>query len=199
MKDEKEIHLEVLLHESQQVHDTLARTLTAANALFGAVLPVAVGFLLYTAGTNDTAVPLNVLAVALAAVVALASIFNAGLWVEISRYTHYKYTKIYPDLYRLAGIGGENFGQFLARQHQRRPSLATALFHATMFSFSGVIVWGGLMYDGDHSRQDPVLLALCLLFVAAVAITYVWAIPEIARNIREVAQAGRVVHNEAPE
>lgn len=61
MKDEREVRLEVLIHESQQVHDALGRTLASTNALFGAVLPVAVGFLLYTAGKEDKAVPLDVL------------------------------------------------------------------------------------------------------------------------------------------
>lgn len=192
MKDEREIRLEVLMHESQQVHDTLSRTLAVANALFGAVLPVAVGFLLYTAGKEDTALPLDVLAVGLAAVVSLTAIFNAGLWVEISRYVHYKYAKLYPELYKLAGLDGENFGQYLARQQQRYPSLATAIFHFIMFSFSVVIVAGGLR-KGAGSGREPVLFGLCGLFVVAIVLTYVWAIPEVVRNVRDLVKTGEEV------
>ena len=198
MKDEREIRLEVLMHESQQVHDTLGRTLAVANALFGAVLPVAVGFLLYTAGKEDTALPLDVLAVGLAAVVSLTAIFNAGLWVEISRYVHYKYVKLYPELYKLAGLDGENFGQYLARQQQRYPSLATAIFHFIMFSFSVVIVAGGLR-EGAGSEREPVLLGLCGLFVVSIVLTYVWAIPEVVRNVKSLVKAGKEVHIEAAE
>lgn len=189
MKDEREIRLEVLLHESQQVHDTLSRTLSVANALFGAVLPVAVGFLLYTAGKEDTALPLDVLAAGLAAVVSLTAIFNAGLWVEISRYIHYKYVKLYPELYKLAGLDGENFGQYLARQQQRYPSLATAIFHVVIFSFSIVLVVGGLR-KGTGPEQQLVLIVLCVLFVVSIVLTYVWAIPEIVRNLRGLVKAG---------
>ena len=194
MKDDREIRLEILLHESQQVHDTLARTLTVANALFGAVLPVAGGFLLYKAGEKDKAMPLDVLAVALAAVVSLTAIFNAGLWVEMSRYIHYKYVKIYPELYKLAGLSGENFGQYLAREQQRYPSLATALFHFTMFSFSAVLVLGGL-HCGIAAERRPILLGLCALFIVAIALTYVWAVPEIVRNVKSVVKAGRVAQD----
>lgn len=196
MKEESEIRLEVLLHESAQVHDTVARTLTVANTLFGAVLPVAVGFLLYKAGEKDKAIPLDVLAVALAAVVSLTAIFNAGLWVEISRYLHYKYVKLYPEIYKLAGLRGENFGQYLAREQQRYPSLATALFHFTMFALSAAIVVGGFSL-GAHSERRPILLILCGLLTVAVALTYIWALPEVFRNVRSMVNAGRVARDEA--
>jgi hypothetical protein len=196
MKDEREIRLEVLLHESEQVHDTLARTLTIANTLFGAVLPVGVGFLLYTAGEKDKSIPLDVLAVALALVVSLAAVFNAGLWVEISRYIHYKYVKIYPELYKLASLRGENFGQYLAREQRRYPSLATVLFHLTMFAFSAAAVWGGLLY-GANSGRRPFLLGLCGFLSLVVAATYVWALPEVIRNVKSLIKSGEAARKEA--
>lgn len=187
MKDDREIRLEVLLHMSEQVHDTTAKTIAAANALFGAILPVAVGFLLFTAGEKDRGfLSLDVLAASLGAAVCLATIFNAGLWVEISRCYRYKYTSLYPELYRLAGLSGESFGQFVARQG--RFPMAAVLFHLTVLVFAGVIVFGGISKSASGEPR-VILLALCGWFALAIAASYVWAIPQIVRNINVIIES----------
>jgi hypothetical protein len=127
-----------------------------------------------------------VLTASLGAAVCLATIFNAGLWVEISRCYRYKYTSLYPELYRLAGLSGESFGQFVARQG--RLPVAAILFHLTVLIFATVLVYGGItQYASDERRM--LLLALGGWFGLAIAASYVWAIPQIARNIKGIIES----------
>ena len=181
--------LKVVLLEIEQLHDTIGRALGSANALFGLVLPAAFGVLGFTAGKDDLHFSPGVLSFALAGVVAMTLVYNAGLWVEISRYLRFKYAVLYPEMHRLAGlVPRENVGAFLARAHLEGPPWATLAFHTIAHVVTVAIIFGA-MRIGEMNRW---FVGMTLVLLSIAVATTLWASVEIKKNmafIRDAAPA----------
>lgn len=176
------LRAEVLMHASDQLQHTINSHLAAANALFGGVLPIAVGFFLFA--EPDSRLSPASLAAGLVVVVSLVCIFNAGLWVEISRAVAYKYGVLYPELFEIASIRGENYGQYLVRSIRRRPTYETFLFHGLVGSVTlGIGSWSCLTGSSDGGGLRITAVGLALL---AACTAYFVAAPQIKRDMAEL-------------
>ena len=187
MTDSDEFKLKVLLHESEQLDGTIARTVTTANTLFGVVLPIVLGFLVYTANATDVRIPVDMLAFSLAAIVSLVSIYNAGLWVVITGFLRYKYLILYPRLYELgAMIGYENSGQFLAREHKVRGLWPMGAFHLLAAVFTALLSIGGIVRYATGATR-VLLLLVAGGFMATAAAVSLWSARVIESTFSEIA------------
>jgi hypothetical protein len=157
--------LRVLLHESEQVSSLIERAQGTVNTLFGLVLPAAGAFLLFAPEVTETSVPLPLLAVFFVAIVTLALVFNAGLWLEVTRYTRYKYLVLFPKLYEVAGLAGkESLGHFLAAEHLKQRDYLGLLFQAIALGASvGLSAWIVVSTTQDQATRLALLGSIALL------------------------------------
>jgi hypothetical protein len=189
--------LEVLLRESSEIHESIGRTVATTHTLFGAVLPLAGGVLLFTVSSGSQSLPLDFIASAFGTVICLAIIYNAGLWVEVSRYFRYKYLVIQPRMYQLVGENHrQSFGEFLAQDHIEKPLWHTPLFHALVALFSLAVTIGGIVRE--WTGRTPLLLTVVAVLVGAAVVASVGAFRRIKVNMRDVAFQRLKVSEEAP-
>ena len=139
-----EQRLQALLHESANVHDSIQRLYTAIYAGFGAVLPALIGVFLVVAN-HDGGATLDTPAVALIFLgsYSLGSLWLQILWLELFEYVEYRYTVLYPLLYKASGQ--ENRVSFLEFSLPRHPVawIPTFLFQVTGLVF---VAWVWLRY-----------------------------------------------------
>ncbi len=135
MADDPE--LQVLLHESTQLHQSIERISGRILGLLGVALPGALALFGYLAGSKGSSA---IASVAFAGVVALVTAYACSLWTELLTYIEYKYGVLYPALYSKAGREAQNMMHFLAQ----RPSLVPAMiFMFLIFALTfGLACWG---------------------------------------------------------
>lgn len=190
--DQNAKRIQLLIHESEQIHETIGRALNTANALYGLVLPGAFGVVVFTASSTDVHLPISLIAVAFAGIVAATLIYNAGLWVEISRYLKYKYLVLYPELHRAGHIEREaNFGVFLAREHRARGAGATLAFHAVAHGITLILTAAGIWSDRSRWYVIPLTVVAGIVLAAAAFVTAT-AAREVAENMKVLAAGERL-------
>lgn len=142
--------LEVLMHESSQLHDSIERLSGRVLGLFGVVLPATLALFGLLAGASDRAPDPAVASVALVGVVAIVAVYAASIWGEVLTYIEYKYAVLYPDLYLKAGRDKANMLQEMARRPNRLTFVASALFVGLF-----LVVTLGMAMLGIHSSEAP--------------------------------------------
>lgn len=181
--------LQVLMHESAQVQETIGRGLTTANALYGLVMPIAFTVLAFKAGDNELWFSPGLLCAVFVGVVCTTLIYNAGLWVEISRYLRFKYTILYPQIHQLGGIPPrENMGQFLAKQHRTHGAGATLAFHTAALLITLGVGALGLHIDW-HSQWRNYVLVFEVVLLSLALWTSDRSMREVKANIIAITAA----------
>ena len=132
------LQLDLLTHESAQLHDNIQRCLSDMNKLFGLAFPAVTGaFALLLEGklaTNtDTGTLLSLFAVLSSGI---AIIFN-NVWMQLVGFTRYKYAEVLPRLYKLTGRDGDNFGQYVARGGLARAMAGAIVIQAVLLPVAG--------------------------------------------------------------
>jgi membrane protein YdbS with pleckstrin-like domain len=161
--------LEVLMHESSQLHESIERLSGRVLGLFGVVLPGTLALFGLLAGASDQAPDPAVASVALVGVVAIVIVYATSIWGEVLTYIEYKYSVLYPDLYLKAGRDKANLLQEMARRPSRLTSTATALLILLFF-----VVTVGMAMLGIHSSevtQKPIYFAAAIGLMVPPGIT----------------------------
>jgi hypothetical protein len=90
---DKSPELKAILHESDQVHQSMQRLYNAIYAGVGAVLPGTLAVFLFIGKELRDPLKLDVVAFAFLAVYCLGSIWLHSLWSELFAFVRYKYIK----------------------------------------------------------------------------------------------------------
>ena len=159
MADDPE--LDVLLHESTQLHQSIERLSGRILGLFGVVLPGAVVLFGFLARDSPEEASSPIASVALVGVVALVVVYAGSLWAELLTYIEYKYDVLYPALYSRAGRNAENMMHYLSR----RPALAPAATFVTLIFVLtfGLAAYG--VYSTPGNWSNAWFAAVAALFV----------------------------------
>ena len=161
--------LEVLMHESSQLHESIERLSNRVLGLFGVVLPGTLALFGLLAGASDRAPDPAVASVALVSVVAIVAVYAVSIWGEVLTYIEYKYAVLYPDMYLKGGRDKANMLQEMARSPNRLASRASALF-VGLFLF----VTLGMAMLGIHASEaswKPFFYSAAILLLIPPAIT----------------------------
>jgi hypothetical protein len=142
--------LEVLMHESSQLHQSIERISGRVLGLFGVVLPGTIALFGLLVSASDRVPDPAVASVALVGVVALVTVYAASLWGELLTYIEYKYAVLYPALYLKAGRDQANLLQEMARRPNPLTFVASAIFIVLFF---GVTL--GMATLGIYSSEEP--------------------------------------------
>lgn len=188
MSDDVERTLRVLMHESDQLQETIGRGLNTANALYGLVLPIAFTVLAFTSDAKELHFPPGLLCAVFFGVVCATLIYNAGLWVEISRYLRFKYTVLYPQIHELGGVPRrDNMGVFLAKEHRHRGAAATLAFHAVALIVTGGVAIAGIALDWNKPWNRYVIVAEAVVLLLAGWVS-VSSMREVKANIVAISR-----------
>lgn len=160
------LQVDVLLHESTQLHDNIERCLREMNTLFTFAFPAVTAAFSLTVGDKLLAVDdpgtLYSLFAVLSSVIAI--VFN-NVWMQLLGFTRYKYAEVLPRLYRLTGRDGDNFGQYVSRGGLARTMTGAIVIQAVLLPVAATCchkVWH-LYHQNTFALAAYFSLALALL------------------------------------
>lgn len=183
--EQKTPTLEVLVHTTDEMQQSINSHLTAANVLCG-VLPLAVAALLVIPAEMPFATP--ALGVGFVVAVCLISILKLGLWMEISRSIAYRSTVLYPQLFRLAGLECGTTSGYLARLARERQLYRWVLLHGGVALVCLAIgAWVALRgHAAGFGLRALVVGGASLATLSAYAV----ALPQVRKNLAVAVEAG---------
>lgn len=113
-----EAELKSILVELDAMQAGISRTYGAIYTTFGVVLPALVGIFTFTAkDLKFSAAEMPKVALAFILVFSLGGLWAHSVWMELIRYSKYKYSVLMPRLYRVAGRNHEaNYMEWISRR-----------------------------------------------------------------------------------
>jgi hypothetical protein len=180
-KAEKEI--ELLLHESEQLHDNVQRNMNEMNKLLALAFPaITAAFALVSEGkwleVNGAIYALFCFLASL-----LVVMFN-NVWMQLLGFTRYKYGDVLPRLYQLTGRPGLNFGEFAIRRGIVRPMVGAIVVQVLLLPMAFVALYDAVYAHEATIFRYPAFISTVLALVTTAVSWYVaWeVVSEVKTN-----------------
>lgn len=152
---------ELLLQESDHIHDTIQKSLDELNKLVGFIFPAVTGlFMLMTeSDAFDSKHRSDASAVFCSISSLIVAAFNV-VWMQLLTHASYKYGELMPQLYQLTGRTGKNYGQFATRHGILKPMLGALALQCILLPIS---------YSALPAATDSTTFRLAAIITLAVA------------------------------
>src|SRR5262249_40155091 len=128
-----QLRVQVLLHESAQLHDNIQRAMTELYRIPALGFPVLTGaFAVIYEGKVGANVEKGLLFSLFAVLAALLVIGFNNAWMLLCTFTRYKYAEVLPRLYAACDREGDNFGQYQSRGGVARTMIAVVIIQVIL-------------------------------------------------------------------
>ena len=138
-----ELRIQVLLHQSTQLQNTIDGLLATTLRIVGWVVPAVVGVLTLIVANVDAAVPSDVAALALTGVFVAAVMYSNAIWGDLLSYIEYQFCTLHAELNTLSGAAPDaHMFAFVADRYHVAIWLPKLLFAVVVFALIGYLSLG---------------------------------------------------------
>lgn len=167
-----EHNLEVLKEEAVHLREAIGRAIRAIYTLFGVVLPLVLGAAVVLGKGEAQALQTEYLGFSVLAGVSVAFSYANTLWLEAIEYLRYMYVVLWPRMYELSGMKGqENFLHYSSRTRPSYSWLPAIIFQSTVLlgtlGISLALSWPA--FEADKANIWLLLIGLIFYLGATVS------------------------------